>query len=512
MEESLISTSDLEPISNNYEQIKALFKKKHPEAEAVLAQAFEKTVSQIIHELNAKKNTSDNLRAEISQAKCKLWGMCGEKICAYIKTIDAGASKVLLEILNQQQKILKENSGSNEAMQALEEELTKTKQEMDQILIAAETLENTARSLREENAKLKDRVNGTPEDLEAQMQQLQEENEKYLQKIISLSKEKAESCLSKETSGGSYATPKATREKTRENKKSISRTNSGSTIKDLTLKQLKEFIEEIYTSKEKFDQKCIETHQAKETMEEYMYSYLNQKYGLKSLIQDWISAIVKAVEKYEPEDPDVLLFAKILRHQIEENYRKVFQEVRKTSLQLLKIHLKNKFPYMQEKAVKELLNTKTEGELEEEEWKSIVTYMYNQADSEYLQSLLTEHAERNLTRASKIQGKTTLSYTNFVNLLLEFQVTGHDQLLEPFREKFLMIDTDNQGILITKQFSELLAVLDILEENERLIKFVDPFDTGKITFSDCVSTLLSHQMEYKGNFVSIIYKLYSEKH
>ncbi|OMJ73081.1 hypothetical protein SteCoe_28308 [Stentor coeruleus] len=512
MEESLLSMSDLEAISNNYEQIKALFKKKHPEAETVLAQAFEKTVSQITSELNAKKNTSENIRAEVSQAKSKLWAMCGEKICAYIKTIDVGASKILLEILNQQQKILKENSGSNEAMQALEEELINTRREMDQILIAAETLENTARSLREENAKLKDRVSGTPEDLEAQMQQLQEENEKYLQKIISLSKEKADSCLSKETSGGNYAAPKATREKIRENKKSISRNNSGLSIKDLTLKQLKEFIEEIYTSKEKFDQKCIETHQAKETMEEYMYSYLNQKYGLKSLIQDWISAIVKAVEKYEPEDPDVLLFAKIIRHQIEENYRKVFQEVRKTSLQLLKIHLKNKFPYMQEKAVKELLNTKTEGELEEEEWKSIVTYMYNQADSEYLQSLLTENAERNSTRALKIQGKTTLKYTNFVNLLLEFQVTGHDQLLEPFREKFLMIDTDNQGILITKQFSELLAVLDILEENERLIKFVDPFDTGKITFSDCVSTLLSHQMEYKGNFVSIIYKLYSEKH
>ena len=68
--------------------------------------------------------------------------------------------------------------------------------------------------------------------------------------------------------------------------KSTSKLNIASQVKDLTLKQLKEFIEEIYISKEKFDQKCFDAHQAKETMEEYMYSYLNQKYGLKSLIGD----------------------------------------------------------------------------------------------------------------------------------------------------------------------------------------------------------------------------------
>ena len=167
---------------------------------------------------------------------------------------------------------------------------------------------------------------------------------------------------------------------------------------------------------------------------------------------------------------------------------------------------------MQEKAIKELVNAKTFGDLEEEEWKSIVNYMYNPSDSQYLFTLLGDHAERNLTRQSKAQGKAILSYNNFVNLLLEFQVTGHDQLLEPFREKFNMIDTENSGILNTKQFSELLAMLDILEENERLLTFIDQFETGKITFSDCVSTLLSHQIEYKGSFVSIIYKLYSEKH
>jgi hypothetical protein len=508
MEDSGLSAEDLEAVAKVYDQIRALFKKKHPEADTVLSQAFEKTITQVLSELSSKKSSSEDMTSELVQGKYKLWQMCGEKLSAYIKLLDPVANKILLDIFSQQHTLFKQGTVSNERIKILQEELEKNKIETDQILLAAETLEQTARVLREENARLKERTANSSEELEIQLQQLQEENERYLQKIISLSKEKADSSLSKD-----YIQTSATKYKEKPKEKSkVFKSNGTSQVKDLSLKQLKEFIEEIYSSKEKFDLKCTEAHQPKETMQEYMYSYLNQKYGLKSLIADWINAVVKSLEKFELEDPDVLLFAKILRHQIEENYRKVFQEVRKTSLQLLKIHLKNKFPYMQEKAIKELVATKTAGDLEEEEWKSIVNYMYNPSDSQYLLNLLSEHSERNMSRQLKAQGKALLSYNNFVNLLLEFQVTGHDQLLEPFREKFSIIDTESTGVLTTKQFSELLAMLDILEENDRLLKFVDQFDTGKIIFSDCVSTLLSHQIEYKGNFVSIIYKLYSEKH
>ena len=40
-------------------------------------------------------------------------------------------------------------------------------------------------------------------------------------------------------------------------------------------------IEEIYASKEKYDQKYFDTGKPRETMEEHMYTYLNQKFGLK---------------------------------------------------------------------------------------------------------------------------------------------------------------------------------------------------------------------------------------
>lgn len=52
-------------------------------------------------------------------------------------------------------------------------------------------------------------------------------------------------------------------------------------VRALTLRQLKDMIEEIYTSKSKYDQKYTEAKLPRETMEQHMYTYLNQKYGLK---------------------------------------------------------------------------------------------------------------------------------------------------------------------------------------------------------------------------------------
>lgn len=35
-----------------------------------------------------------------------------------------------------------------------------------------------------------------------------------------------------------------------------------------------------------------------ETMEQYLYTFLNQKYGLKSLVLDWVTAIVNSIQAW----------------------------------------------------------------------------------------------------------------------------------------------------------------------------------------------------------------------
>lgn len=89
----------------------------------------------------------------------------------------------------------------------------------------------------------------------------------------------------------------------------------------LTLKQLKDTITDMYAQKIKFDKKCEDSRTAKETMEQYMYTYLNQKYGLKSLIVEWAASIINGVKTYLREDHEVTLFAKILKNECDEEFR-----------------------------------------------------------------------------------------------------------------------------------------------------------------------------------------------
>ena len=80
----------------------------------------------------------------------------------------------------------------------------------------------------------------------------------------------------------------------------------------------------------------------KETLEQYMYTYLNQKYGLKSLIVEWAASIINAVKTYIKEEHDVALFAKILKNECDEDFRFIQNHVKETLVSLVKVMLKDK--------------------------------------------------------------------------------------------------------------------------------------------------------------------------
>ena len=79
----------------------------------------------------------------------------------------------------------------------------------------------------------------------------------------------------------------------------------------LTGKMMKDIINEIYASKAEFDKKCLDSKLPKETMEQHMYTFLNQKYGLKTLIIEWATSIVNGIKMYSLEESDICLFGKV---------------------------------------------------------------------------------------------------------------------------------------------------------------------------------------------------------
>lgn len=79
-----------------------------------------------------------------------------------------------------------------------------------------------------------------------------------------------------------------------------------------------------------------------------MYTYLNQKYGLRNLIVEWGAAIINGVKTYINEEHDVSLFAKILKNECDEEFRFIQAHVKDTLGNLVKLMLKEKQPYKSE--------------------------------------------------------------------------------------------------------------------------------------------------------------------
>jgi len=92
-------------------------------------------------------------------------------------------------------------------------------------------------------------------------------------------------------------------------------------LKLVPLKQLKDIINDIYSQKIKYDKKCRDSKLPIETMEQFMYTYLNQKYGLKALIIEWASTIIAGIKQYLNDDHEIALFAKILKNECDEDFR-----------------------------------------------------------------------------------------------------------------------------------------------------------------------------------------------
>ena len=288
-----------------------------------------------------------------------------------------------------------------------------------------------------------------------------------------------------------------------------------SNSRELTLKQLKDSIEDIYSNKVKFDEKCLENKQPRETMDQFLYTYLNQKYGLKTLISEWSVLILKAIERYESVDSEVLLFSKILNHRIDEDYRQVFDKLKDNMKQLLKAKIQQRNSYIREIQLNALLKEKLNGVLDEDEWGTIIVSMFSQGEAEYvighIKNLIEEKCSKLIIgrRSKQFNGKSDASYAEVQNAILNYDLSAHEALLQPFWKEFLAYDKDQNGLLSQEEFKNLCNSIGILDDAERLLEYVDPNATGYINFSDCVNLFTYEMIQSEdGSQVSILHALF----
>uniref|UniRef100_A0A7S4FEB3 EF-hand domain-containing protein n=1 Tax=Eutreptiella gymnastica TaxID=73025 RepID=A0A7S4FEB3_9EUGL len=281
-------------------------------------------------------------------------------------------------------------------------------------------------------------------------------------------------------------------------------------VRSISLHALKDVIEEIYASKSKFDRKCSESQLPRETVEQHLYTYLNQKYGLKPLILEWAQAVIAGVRRYSSEDNDVAVFGKIMHHEIDEEFRFVQRQLKETVQELLRVYLRGKYQTKSEEEILGILHKKMNMSVQEAEWVDIVKYMYNAADAvsiivkvrEVIKSVSAERPKPQArSREEPTQDQTAIPYHHFVKVLLDFQLSGHEKFLQKFVQSFRRVDSDRNGVVSEHQFRCLLRLIDSGKSDAKinqLLDLIDPHNNQMITFSECVTFLSSELVALMG--------------
>ena len=316
--------------------------------------------------------------------------------------------------------------------------------------------------------------------------------------------------------------------------------------KILSKKQMHDFIDEIYDSKMEYDNVCSENHLKKESMEHYMYKFLNNKYGLKNLVIEWSSSIITGIKMYSSTDSDINLFSKILKNKIEEGQKLVVIKLKSTIKELYDMYIKNKSRLnpnkgkskLNEKEIENILNSFNENILlNEDEWKNIIKSIYNEDEykilikyiinkisdkndiekKNYIKNLMSKKKSQ-VTRedfdfANKKKLPLKICYKEFVNILTGYQITYREKYLSNLHKLFIKCDEECVGVLNENGFKKLLNSIDFIQKlgneySKKLLYKIDPHSYNNITFTEIVN-LFSKEMviDEEGLTMSILDKL-----
>ena len=279
-----------------------------------------------------------------------------------------------------------------------------------------------------------------------------------------------------------------------------------------TLKMMKEIISNMYTTKIAFDKKCVINKQPKQTMEEYMYIYLNQKYGLKNMVIEWATNIINGIRTFSSEDTEISLFGKILQNELEESCHLLINNLKENINTILISILKSENPYKDEYEINIMKNKLIKGEIPPEKTQQIIENLFDQKGRGVLFEKINTQINNKRTLMMKnnsIKGKYTreemnkiiynkqnecnfVQYDFLLDICLEYQIKLHIKYLKPFVKLFQSIDTNRDGILDEEQFVHLIKNMNIFEEQnivqivEEFLNNLDPYGYKRVTFSEIV--------------------------
>ena len=292
--------------------------------------------------------------------------------------------------------------------------------------------------------------------------------------------------------------------------------------RDYSLRQLLETINDIYNSKLEYDKKLTQNHQQKLTMEQFLYHYLNNKYGLKNLVIEYASGIIQGIKDFSKKNSEVLLFAKILRNELEEQEILIISKLKETIHDFLIYYYQNKYQYKSKNELDVLVQKCKNGILVEDQWKNIVGYLFSENENDLVNLIqrIQKYIDRqNSTIESNKKYGNSISYQKFIQLVIDYQIKLRSIYLKNFNHIFKMIDTDHNGIIFDYEFVKLVEMANVYSTREEIeiktqmmLKELDKYGNKNITYNDIIE-LWSKEMtvdQITGEKLSLLDKLSME--
>ena len=233
------------------------------------------------------------------------------------------------------------------------------------------------------------------------------------------------------------------------NKKNSSKNNSDI----IPLNDFINLINSIYESKEKEEKINLQKNQPQETLEHHIYTFLTRKYGVKHIVIEKAFSIFSSLRKYSNINSDILLFAKIIRNDIDESSRFYAIEMKKD----LEKFLLNKI-------------------IDEDLIKIISNSFYCDDNNNKNIFMKKIHEIKN----SKEENEN-INVEDIYNIILEIEIKKRNLFLKNFKILFKRIDTDSDGVINSYDTSILFGIIfeeikkDLINEGYQLDKnkFVD---------------------------------------
>lgn len=263
-------------------------------------------------------------------------------------------------------------------------------------------------------------------------------------------------------------------------------------------------------------------------------SYFSKKYGVKSLVENYVNELYSAIEKFSDEESEVKLFEKILSSRIDENSYDTYNELKDIVDNVLKDYIRDKSSFKPKNELDRVFKLKTKSFISYEEWKYILNIIFNNdynvihsqiiqfisdknsTDEDYNDININYFNNSKMTREQKrtthFKEKYEIKYTDFICILLDFQIKLRERYLNVISNVFNSYDDDGDGVIEETQFRKMIASFGIEEITEddvnKLLDVIDPFEYGNVSFNMCVKALSDTMC---GNDMSLLDKIITKK-